>query len=285
MATLDGVEGGAVAAAATKQIARGAVFAVWAAGIEDEVVVATGRVLAQETQAQRHVVAEIHAVAASVAGSHRVRADAVAATEGEVGGALQAGCEVVAAGAQAQLPLIVQFDGNFAKEGQFLFAPREVVEEGYRWAARAHRIHAGRRQRDVAKHEAIAGVVVVEVVDVFAVGAVDGGVHVVADVGCFRFIDVQPGQQSPASIGGGGEAELVGLARVGGVVRELLGGVVAVVGIRGIGNVAVAEVIRHVAAAGVVVGVVHHAVHVALEVPAGVHHVQVGEAALQRPGG
>ena len=74
-------------------------------------------------------------------------------------------------------------------------------------------------------------------------------------------------------------------AGIGRSVRVLLGGVVAVVRIGSVVDVAAAQVVGDVPPAGVVVSVVHHVVHLARKVAAGVHDIEAGEAPFQRPRG
>ena len=274
-----------VAAAAAKQVAWRTVLTVGAAGVEDQAVVAAVRILAEQPQPQRHVVAEVGAVAAAVGGSLRIRPDAVAAAEGEVGGALQAGSQVVAAGAERQGPLIGQVERHLPEECQLLLGAGVVVEERDRRGARAGRIDARRGQGGVAEQKAVAGVVVVEVVDVLGVRRIDRAIVIVTHMGGLRVVYVQAAEQSPASAGVRCDSEFVCGAGVRRVIHVLLGGVVAVVGIGRFLDVAAAKVVGDVAAAAVVVGVVHDAVHFAGEVPACVHQVQVGQAPVQRPSG
>ena len=285
IAALDGVQRGFVTAAAAKHVAGRAVVAVGAVGVEDQAVVAGGRVLPQEAQAQRHVVAEVVAVAAPVGCAQGVRADAVAAAEGEVRCALQAGDEIVAAGAQGEAPAVAQVHGHFAEEGDLLLGARVVVEVGDVRRAWAGGDDASRWQRGVAEQKAVSRVVVVVVADVFRERFGHRSIAKVAQMRGVRLVDVDAAEEVPAPRRIARDAQFVRRAGIGRGVVVLLGGVVAVVGIGRVVEVAAAQIVGDVAAAGIVVGVVHHALDFAREMAAGVHHVQAGKAPLQRPSG
>ena len=95
--------------------------------------------------------------------------DAVTAAEGEVGGTLQLGGQVVVAGAQGSGKGVRQVERNLSEQRQLLLRAGEVVEEDGERAARAiGGVDAVSGQRGVAELEAVAAVVAVVVVDVAA---------------------------------------------------------------------------------------------------------------------
>ena len=140
MPGLDPIQRLLVAAAAPEQVSGRAVVAVRAPGIQDDVVVAAVVVLPQGLEAVADIIAEISAVATPVRRLLGIAADAVAAAEGEIGGALQLGSQVIVTGAHGHGHAVGDIESELAEDRPLLFRAGEVVEIDGGRRARTERI-------------------------------------------------------------------------------------------------------------------------------------------------